>query len=124
MKTLPELQAAHLPRLDWRELLVGKDLTPDEEQTLADYFQHFVIPGPCIKCGAQQGGKSEIDALLGLAHFRWGIAHGEGQCSVEGCGYPARALHYDVGPIKRLNLILQYHPDEVHSHSEKTGHDC
>jgi hypothetical protein len=51
---------------------------------------------------------------MGAAKFTWAIAHGEGYCNnlVDGkrCCYPARAYHYDVGPIKRLVLILQYHP--------------
>ena len=60
---------------------------------LEQYFHHFAKPSegggnlmmghPCIKCGEPLAGF--------LGSFRWGIQHGEGQCS---CGWPARACHY------------------------------
>jgi len=116
IKTLEQLQAENLPRANWRDFLKAEGLTADEEKTFDDYFSKFVKPGPCVACGAQQGG-DVIDNLLGKAKFVWGIAHGEGGCDTreddKRCGYPARALHYDVGPIKQLTLILQYHPDEL-----------
>lgn len=112
IKTLEDLQAANLPHCDWRSFItVEGDLTPEETAALDVYFQHFLPPGPCVKCGAAQGGDA-LDGLLGRAKFTWGIAHGEGYCSTTGCGYPARAYHYNVGPIRRLEMILQYHPDE------------
>jgi len=36
-----------------------------------------------------------------------GHRYGEGSCRE--CGYPARAYHRNVGPIKFLQVILQYH---------------
>lgn len=118
LRSLTELQAMNLPPANWREFLKAEGLTPDEEAALDAYFVHFLPPGPCVKCGSQQGG-DVLASFLGTAKFRWGIAHGEGFCSAKGCGYPARAYHYDVGPIKRLTLILQIHPSEL---SEPSAH--
>jgi hypothetical protein len=114
MKTNQELKDADLPRCDWRLLFkVEGVLSPEDILTFDEYFKHFVPPGPCIKCGCTQGSASPIDFLLGGAKFQWGLIHGEGFCSTEECGWPARAIHYNVGPIKSMHLILQYHPDDV-----------
>ena len=61
----------------------------------------------CLNCGEPLGGM--------LSHFRWGIVHGEGECS---CGWPCRAYHRpkdDDGEIfdRPLEIILQYHPSGV-----------
>lgn len=121
-KTLKQLLDANIPMLDWRTLFtlekVGVEgqishaalFTPEEIDLLDNYFQMFVAPGPCIRCGAKQGGDS-IDQVLGVCKFTWGIVHGEGYCSV--CMWPARALHYKIGPILRLEMILQVHPTRV-----------
>ena len=118
MKTNQDLKLAHLPHCDWRSFMTytGPDGTapsPQEVEALDHYFQHFVPPGVCIKCGHQQGAASIIDVVRGESRFVWGIKNGEGQCSTGGCGWPARAIHRDVGPIKCLEMILQYHPDIV-----------
>lgn len=119
LPTLHDLQHAHLPRLDWRDIFTVKgELDPAEVHALEAYFSRFLHPakapakaGACVRCGEVQGG-SLIDALFsGGARFTWGLAHGEGFCEV--CKYPGRALHYDVGPIKALRIILQYHPDDL-----------
>lgn len=120
MKTNQDLKNAHLPRCDWREFL---KFTPSPEQpflpqkdvdALDEYFKHFLPPNKdCIKCGAQQGVESPLDIFLGKGLFRFGIQHGEGRCMMGGCNWPARAIHYDIGPIKKLEMILQYHPDVV-----------
>lgn len=83
-------------------------LAPWHEAALDAYFVRFAPPndGKCLNCGDVQGG---LMAQLTGTGFAWGIAHGEGYCRT--CRYPGRALHYDVGPIKRLGAILQYHPD-------------
>ena len=110
---LQRLKDANLPRLNWRDVLSVKGADPlpvGDELALQGYFSRFVKPGPCICCGAQQGAKDILDGLLN-ARFTWGIAHGEGFCS--NCTWPARAYHFDVGPIKRFEMILQYHPDEL-----------
>ena len=98
-----------VPHFDWRTAFKAKDGLP-EADTLAldEYFAPFAaIPEgtgcPCIKCGAPLGG------FLGM--FEWGIVHGEGRCSR--CKWPARAYHFNAGPIERLELILQYHPSVV-----------
>lgn len=121
MKTLTELQAADLPRADWRTFLKADGLTPEDESTLTAYFSRFVEPGPCIMCGAQQSGDM-LQQALGLSRFTWGLAHGEGYCSARNCSYPGRAYHYDIGPIKRLTIILQYHPGELKT--ETDDDDC
>ena len=110
---LPRLQAAKLPRLSWRDLFAVKEegkLTAEDEAAMDAYFGHFVKTEGCVCCGGKQGGDF-MDALTGAALFRWGIATGEGACSR--CGYPARAMHGEIGPIKSLNAILQYHPEEL-----------
>lgn len=111
---LQRLKDANLPRMSWRDVLTVKEgdtLPAEDEKALSEYFAHFVKPGPCICCNARQGAKDMMDAFLGNAKFRWGIAHGEGNCM--DCGWPARAYHRDVGPIKFVEMILQYHPDEL-----------
>jgi hypothetical protein len=125
MKAKQELQRlkdAKLPRLDWRELAKvreGEKLPDADEKAMAEYFAHFVKPGPCICCGAQQGSKDLMDAFIGGGRFRWGIAHGEGNCT--DCGWPARAYHRNVGPIEFVQIILQFHPDELNVREPETA---
>lgn len=114
MRLFADLKNAHLPHCNWRDFLHYKGTEPlprQDEEALDHYFSHFLPPGPCVKCGHKQGSDNEFEAFLGVGRFRWGIQNGEGQCSTGGCGWPARAIHRDVGPIKELQLILQYHPD-------------
>lgn len=119
MKTNQQLKDAHLPHCDWREFLKFTStsdipfLPQKDADVLDEYFRHFVPSGPCIKCGHQQGVANVMDVLIGKGRFRYGIQHGVGTCSTGGCGWPARALHYDIGPIKKLEMILQFHPDVV-----------
>jgi hypothetical protein len=105
---IAELQAANLRPCDWTDLLRLKDggaMDAGDEQALNDYLGHFLPPSDkCVSCGAVQAGL--MGALLG--GFVYGLAHGEGACGR--CGYPARANHYDFGPIKSFHGILQYHP--------------
>ncbi len=121
-KSLETLLAENIPELDWRKIFTFEDkevggeipadtvFTPEAIQVLDEYFKMFVAPGPCIRCGAKQGGDA-IDNALGISKFTWGIRHGEGHCM--DCMWPARALHYDIGPVKRLEMILQVHPTRV-----------
>lgn len=100
---LTELSA--LPRFNWRDMIRAEgELTEAHVTAMDEYFSKFAVmtDGKCVNCDRVQGGL--LSALLG--GFTWGIAHGEGHCV---CGYPARAIHYDVGPIRRLEAILQYH---------------
>ena len=116
---LQRLQDAKLPRMDWREIVTvkeGEKLSEADEKALSEYFAHFVKPGPCICCSSRQGSKDLMDAFLGGGKFRWGLAHGEGNCTE--CGWPARAYHRNVGPIEFVQVILQFHPDELRA-SEK-----
>jgi hypothetical protein len=119
---LAKLQAAGIQRCDWREFFEsvndeGATVPMEDAATLDAYFRIFAKPddGKCLNCGLVQGGL--IAALLG--GFRWGLAHGEGFCSR--CKYPARACHYDIGPVKRFNAILQYHPDELKERTSDNG---
>jgi hypothetical protein len=113
---------------------VGIDITGKDEDgnaeaaslmaSLNEYFSIFAKPtGKCLKCGTTLGG------LLGWAMggFRWGLAWGEGNC---GCGWPARAYHEPKDTAgekifdRPLQMILQYHPDNVASRtSEETPDD-
>lgn len=104
-----------VPPLRWRELFkVDGDMSEADAAAMDSYFSKFVMPEAgrsdettkCIGCGAILTG-GIIGVLLG-ATFTYGLVHGEGFCSK--CGWPARANHYDVGPIKRLVCVLQYHP--------------
>lgn len=116
-KTLAELQARNLPKMRALDILEPIKDTPETVEyvkRLDDYLAAFVNSpdDKCICCGAQQGARDPITALIGGAAFRWGLAHGEGFCHQ--CGYPARAHHF-IGEkpdqIVLRNLILQYHPD-------------
>lgn len=128
-KELRRLQDANLPRLNWRDVLTVKDgeqLSEADEKALSEYFARFVKTdgGKCVCCGDVQGGNLEASMMAALgvgraARFTWGIAHGEGFCST--CKWPARAYHFDVGPIKRMEAILQYHPDELKARSKEAA---
>ena len=112
---LQRLKEANLPRMEWRDVLIlkeGESLPESDEKALSEYFRHFVKmeDGKCVCCGAKQGAKDIMEAFVG-AHFTWGIVHGEGFCSR--CKWPARAYHFNVGPIERFEMIMQFHPDEL-----------
>lgn len=89
---------------------VKREIDPTLRATLDSYLDKFAKPtenGECLKCGTVQG---EI-----MGAFIYGLAHGEGYCSV--CKWPARANHYfkdaagkDIGSMR---VIMQYHPDFV-----------
>lgn len=120
MKSFQDLKNEHFPYCDWRDFLKytnpdGSKPSRQDEEALDHYFQHFVYSpeGLCIKCQQPQGNASMSDIILNRGRFRWGLRPGEGQCSTGGCGYPARAIHRDIGPIKELLLILQFHPDVI-----------
>lgn len=105
-----ELVALHLPVATCSSLLIGTDgLSEDQRATINAYLVRFaaVDGGKCLNCGTVQGGF----AAMIFGGFTWGIAYGEGACSV--CGWPGRAIHRDIGIIKTMNIILQYHPDGI-----------
>jgi hypothetical protein len=67
---------------------------------LNESLKEFLPPGPCVLC------KRDLNDT-----FRWGLAHGEGFCSV--CNYPTRLYHFvkdDTGEESRIVRPLQYHP--------------
>lgn len=104
---LEGLQRKRLPRLTWQHLMTGH-VSLAEAVAMANYFRRYAEPSKdCLGCGAALSG---LFGLIGT--FTWGIAHGEGVC--RDCGYPYRALHYDVGPIKSFNMILPHHPDDLY----------
>lgn len=118
MKTNKDLKLSNLPHCDWTKFLrwTGEgEMSSQDREALDAYFIHFVDPGSCIKCGHQQGVDrgNVVEVLMGKGRFRFGIQNGEGTCTTGGCGWPARAIHRNVGPIQSLELILQYHPDVV-----------
>lgn len=109
-------------RLDWRTLINAKEGTPETTiKALDDYFSHFAAVE--VK---EENGKPEMQlqqccgcgkTLTGIfGTWRWGIAHGVGECS--SCGWPSHGHHFikdaageDVATIH--NFILQVHPDFV-----------
>lgn len=120
---LAELRARQLPKMRAVDIAsIADDSEPEDgAKMMAEldaYLAHFVELGErdpawksrlCICCGA---------TLTGLltGSFRWGLAHGEGNCCV--CGYPARAIHRIDGVGTLSTLVLQYHPDELSFASE------
>lgn len=132
MRTNQQLKDLHLPHCDWRDFLkfTGEgDIPRKDVEQMDHYFQHFVYlldplkpnnENLCIKCGHPQGG-TQFEGAMGIARFRFGIVNGEGQCQTGGCNWPARAIHRNVGPLKSLELILQFHPDVVTW--DKENHD-
>lgn len=115
--------------ISWRDVFSVPDgaepLSQAHQDALDAYLSAFAKPreGPngealCLGCGAKMKGGIEgylLGGGPGNATWEWSLAHGECHCSQ--CGYPARALHYDIGGkgedalIRRLTLTLQYHPD-------------
>mgnify|MGYP001619359743 FL=1 len=114
-KTLKRLKVEGLPHCAWADVFTLKDgggLTDIDQATLTEYFGRFLPPREaCVGCGGTLVGKDIIEVAIGAATFEWGLVNGEGHC--RRCGWPARAYHREVGPIKFLNFVLQYHPDEL-----------
>jgi len=109
--SVAKMQAKNLPHLTFSDVFQAEQISDEDRQALDDYLKAFVkgdVSGICVSCGEQQGG-SVVDGLIGKAKFKWGLVNGEGYCS--NCGYPARAIHRDIGPIEYAQIILQYHPD-------------
>lgn len=132
MKALERLKALNLPHATPAifDAKVADD-APDREQAekyltiLAEYLKDFVPPGDCICCGSRLGAKDVMDSIVSAPTFRWGLVHGEGECSK--CGYPARAMHY-IGKTETApeimvlrNYILQYHPSVFQPEEEGEG---
>lgn len=137
VKQIAALKAANLPPLTWRDVFTpteGADPISAKDQAAMDaYFSVFVAwpkndngESVCICCrkivrGGLMGG------ILGGAPnsttFPWGFAHGE--CSCNECGWPSRAIHYDIGGkgddalVQRLNLNLLYHPSGIEVASDE-----
>lgn len=112
------LRAKALPKLTFGDVFKITDGSLDEQEIAAidSYLARFTIirderGSRCPGCGSLLTAHDAITGLFLGATFTWGIAHGEGHCS--GCGYPARAYHFDVGPLKRFEAVLAVHPDEL-----------
>lgn len=117
------MQAANLPRLEWRTLVAsGADKLSDEDVlALDDYFKGFIQldyqteDRKCPCCESSFGKDGIVGFLMagapGHVTLEWGIANGEAFCSA--CKYPFRVYHRNVGPIKFLSLGLPYHPDDL-----------
>lgn len=119
---LHELRAKNLARFAVDLALLGTRypallaLTDEQRASVVAYFQNFVQPQgdhECVGCG---------DRIA----FEWGIAHGQGFCGRNGCGYPTRGFHYppDMGidglelPYGGIQAVLQWHPDELRTRDE------
>ncbi|MFH1569121.1 MAG: hypothetical protein ABIL09_14095, partial [Gemmatimonadota bacterium] len=105
IKTLEELRAASVPHCTFDAIIKVRDgeIADADKRAIDEYLYRFADPagGKCVSCGEVLGG------VLGT--FEFGIIHGEGRCGE--CGWPARAVHRDVGIIACFEAILQYHPD-------------
>lgn len=119
---LDEVKSKALPRLQWTDILKVTDgeLSPEDVAALTEHFSHFtrLDDNKCPGCDSPLTGEM-VQQLLGTVTFTWGLAHGEGHC--RRCGYPARGYHYDIGPIKKLPLVLPYHPDELVKREKTTA---
>ncbi len=124
---LEELRQRNIPRMTSAGVIsipaeaMGEDRVSGEKLlAVADeYFSHFIRAddGKCVGCGSIFVPKSMSDAFRST--FRWGLAHGEAECSA--CGYPARAVHEipEIGCL--INVPLQYHPEELTVNYEITS---
>lgn len=129
-RRLRELQEQDIPRLTWDTLIEVKPgsppLTDEQQAELNAYFGRFCLPFVkndtvvCPGCEAQVVGGllgSFLGGGEGKTYFDWAIVHGECRCVK--CGYPARALHYDLGGkgkdavIERMTFMLPYHPHDL-----------
>jgi hypothetical protein len=101
---------------------VSDDMPASELTALTHYLSAFANPRneaghfACINCGEEVDGFKQALGV-GVA-YRWGIVHGEANCT--GCGWPARGMHYvkdEAGKeiVSIRNLFLPYHPDFVTS---------
>lgn len=125
----------NVAHLDWRTFADPRPDTPPEHIKIFDeYFSGFVaIPIKdedgkktfqtqfCVGCDQPLTG---FVALVGRGGFRWGIAHGHGNCA--GCGWPCIAHHFikdaDGNDVLTLhNFILQVHPDFVERREKGVG---
>lgn len=111
-----------IERCNWRDFIEAGDDTPaDVLKALDEHFRHYAKSGtPCPGCGATLFvGADDFVGML-TATFRWGIVHGEGNCS--NCGWPA-TVHHSIRDADGEELIflrnygLAAHPDFV----EKRG---
>lgn len=111
-------------KLDWRTFMTAADDTPPSTiKALDDYFSHFAA----VEIKDDKQGKPQIqdqacigcgESLTGFLRgtWRWGIAHGVGECSK--CGWPSHGHHFikdEAGEevLTLRNFILQVHPDFV-----------
>ncbi len=110
-------------RLDWRTFMKASDDMPASTiKALDDYFSRFVA----LEIKDDENGKPQTqdqicvgcgDRLTGFfGGWRWGIAHGVGECG--NCRWPSHGHHFvkdDKGEdvVTLHNFILQVHPDFV-----------
>lgn len=114
---------AHVTFSDLFHVDEGK-LTPDEIGAVNAYLHRFALLRDddgtrCPGCNAILTRKDAVSGFLLGATFEWGLTHGVGHC--RDCGYQARAYHFDVGPIKRFEAVLPYHPDELMTEAERAA---
>jgi hypothetical protein len=101
-RLLEAAKAKNLPHPTVEQVFEVKGEFPDlDRQALETYLKKFCwTEGRCPLCDSE------------LAYsLIWALQHGEATCIR--CGYPARVLHYDVGPIERVTCSLPYHPSGI-----------
>ena len=105
-------------RCELRDLFTVADGGDDVVAPVAAYFARFCAPIVPETASLMAGARCLCGAIFTglLGTFRYGLAHGEGQCGA--CGHPARADHYvrdasgeEVVTLNRFPLL--YHPDEL-----------
>ena len=103
--------------------ITAADSSPEAAAIVAKidkYLSSFAAPNPrrplavgmvfgsatCPNCDSQ------LDGMMGC--FQWGMVHGEGNCTHEGCGWPCRAKHEIPDVFARpVEMVLAYHPSVV-----------
>jgi len=104
-ESLTEIKEKNMKKLSCEDVLEStKDLSAEDRLLLDEYFSKFVKSDGCPCCTNKYG------------HVQWGLCHGEAFCS---CGYPYKGVHYDIGPIKALKIMLPYHPDGLSFDTEE-----
>src|SRR5260221_478238 len=117
------LMSERVARLDWRTFMNASADTPASTiKALDDYFNHFAaVPIKTDEKGVPQiqtqtccGCGKELTGIFGT--WRWGIAHGVGECG--NCRWPSHGHHFITdeageGVVTLRNFILQLHPDFV-----------
>lgn len=128
-KRLLELRTLDLPRLTFTDVFAinAGELGEADRNTITSYLQGFTLVKhesgqACPCCGELLAAGDSITGLIMGATFHWSLTHGEGYC--RSCNYPARAYHFNVGPVERFVAILPYHPSSLTTKAERRAMDA